>query len=287
MIRKKANVLSVGEEFTLSRAEAERRLKIEGYPSLEQIIQRTKAKADWPDERWDEIRRIAAAAEKPDALVVNRKTVFAHIRHCNRWVAAASSLIFVLAVLLIFIPESRAFAIQMYHSIIQLFDSRVEIQRPTQAHVWGEYDSQIADDFASELEEEHPQKQKMRTFTSLQEFEKATGHIPYRLNASDVAYETSKYQKNRRNEEWLFSYYLYKGSEIVTTQLWNPADNIENYADESFSEYDIGNDSTVYYTIDKYDQSKYGILQLDNSILTIHTTVAISVDEFLELFNKQ
>lgn len=51
MIRKKANVLSVGEEFALSRAEAERRLKIEGYPSLEQIIQRTKAKADWPDER--------------------------------------------------------------------------------------------------------------------------------------------------------------------------------------------------------------------------------------------
>lgn len=254
---------------------------------MEQIIQRTKAKADWPDERWDEIRRIAAAAEKPDALVVNRKTVFAHIRHCNRWVAAASSLIFVLAVLLIFTPESRAFAIQMYHSIIQLFDSRVEIQRPTQAHVWGEYDSQIADDFASELEEERPQKQKMRTFTSLQEFEKATGHIPYRLNASDVAYETSKYQKNRRNEEWLFSYYLYKGSEIVTTQLWNPADNIENYADESFSEYDIGNDSTVYYTIDKYDQSKYGILQLDDSILTIHVTVSISVDEFLELFNKQ
>ena len=244
-------------------------------------------KADWPDERWDEIRRIAAAAEKPYALVVNHKTVFAHIRHCIRWVAAASSLIFVLAVLLIFIPESRAFAIQMYHSIIQLFDSRVEIKRPTQAHVWGEYDSQIADDFASELEEEHPQKQEMQMFASLQEFEKATGHIPYRLNASDVAYETSKYQKNRRNEEWLFSYYLYKGSEIVTTQLWNPADNIENYADESFSEYDIGNDSTVYYTIDKYDQSKYGILQLDNSILTIHATVAISVDEFLELFNKQ
>ena len=54
----------------------------------------------------------------------------------------------------------------------------------------------------------------------------------------------------------------------------------------SFSEYDIGNDSTVYYTIDKYDHSKYGILQLDDSILTIHATVAISVDEFLELFSK-
>ncbi len=78
MTGKKTKVASVGEEFTLSRAEAERRLKIEGYPSLEQIIQRTKAKADWPDERWDEIRRIAAAAEKPDALVVDCKTVFAH-----------------------------------------------------------------------------------------------------------------------------------------------------------------------------------------------------------------
>lgn len=253
---------------------------------MEQIIQRTKAKADWPDERWDEIRRIAAAAEKPDALVVNRKTVFAHIRHCNRWVAAASSLIFVLAVLLIFIPESRAFAIQVYHSVVRLFDNRMEIQQPIQTHTSREYDSQIADNFASELEEEHPQKQEMKMFASLQEFEKATGHIPYRLNASDVAYETSKYQKNRRNEEWLFSYYLYKGSEIVTTQLWNPANSIESYTDVSFSEYDIGNDSTVYYTIDKYDHSKYGILQLDDSILTIHATVAISVDEFLELFSK-
>ena len=253
---------------------------------MEQIIQRTKAKADWPDERWDEIRRIAAAAEKPDALVVDCKTVFAHIRHCKRWVAAASSLIFVLAVLLIFIPESRAFAIQVYHSVVRLFDNRMEIQQPIQTHMSREYDSQIADNFASELEEEHPQKQEMQMFASLQEFEKATGHIPYRLNASDVAYETSKYQKNRRNEEWLFSYYLYKGSEVVTTQLWNPANSIESYTDVSFSKYDIGNDSTVYYTIDKYDHSKYGILQLDDSILTIHATVAISVDEFLELFSK-
>ncbi len=253
---------------------------------MEQIIQRTKAKTDWPDERWDEIRRIAASAEKQNALGTNRKAFFIHIRHCNRWVAVASSLILVLAALLVFIPESRAFAVQMYYSIVRLFDNRVEIQQSTQTHTSREYDSQIADDFASELEQEHPQKHEMQTFATLQEFEKATGHIPYHLNASDVTYETSKYQKNRRNEEWLFSYYLYKESEIVTTQIWNPADSIENYADESFSEYDIGNNRAVYYTIDKYDQSKYGILQLGDSILTIHATEAISVEEFLELFNK-
>ena len=284
MIRKKANVLSVGEEFALSRAEAERRLKIEGYPSLEQIIQRTKAKADWPDERWDEIRRIAAAAEKPDALVVNRKTVFAHIRHCNRWVAAASSLIFVLAVLLIFIPESRAFAIQMYHSIIQLFDSRVEIQRPTQAHVWGEYDSQIADDFASELEEEHPQKQEMQMFASLQEFEKATGHIPYRLNASDVTYETSKYQKNRRNEEWLYTYYTYGDAMIVTTQMWNIVSDISALTNDSYQLYTTSIGNEVYYSTDKIDGSVYALTQLGDSILIVNADSIVPLEHILQIF---
>lgn len=284
MIRKKANVLSVGEDFALSRAEAERRLKIEGYPSLEQIIQRTKAKADWPDERWDEIRRIAAAAEKPDALVVNRKTVFAHIRHCNRWVAAASSLIFVLAVLLIFIPESRAFAIQMYHSIIQLFDSRLEIQRPTQAHVWGEYDSQIADDFASELEEEHPQKQEMQMFASLQEFEKATGHIPYRLNASDVAYETSKYQKTRQNEEWLYTYYTYGDAMIVTTQMWNIVSDISALTNDSYQLYTTSIGNEVYYSTDKIDGSVYALTQLGDSILMVNADSIVPLERILQIF---
>ena len=284
MIRKKANVISVGEEFALSRAEAERRLKIEGYPSLEQIIQRTKAKADWPDERWDEIRRIAAAAEKPDALVVNRKTVFAHIRHCNRWVAAASSLIFVLAVLLIFIPESRAFAIQMYHSIIQLFDSRLEIQRPTQAHVWGEYDSQIADDFASELEEEHPQKQEMQMFASLQEFEKATGHIPYRLNASDVAYETSKYQKTRQNEEWLYTYYTYGDAMIVTTQMWNIVSDISALTNDSYQLYTTSIGNEVYYSTDKIDGSVYALTQLGDSILMVNADSIVPLERILQIF---
>lgn len=284
MIRKKANVLSVGEEFTLSRAEAERRLKIEGYPSLEQIIQRTKAKADWPDERWDEIRRIAAAAEKPDALVVDCKTVFAHIRHCKRWVAAASSLIFVLAVLLIFIPESRAFAIQVYHSVVRLFDNRMEIQQPIQTHTSREYDSQIADNFASELEEEHPQKQEMQMFVSLQEFEKATGHIPYRLNASDVAYETSKYQKNRRNEEWLYTYYAYGDGLIVTTQIWNIASGINALTNDSYQLYTTGTGSEVYYSTDKIDGSTCALTQLNDSILMVSADSVVPLERVLQIF---
>ena len=284
MIRKKANVLSVGEEFTLSHAEAERRLKIEGYPSLEQIIQRAKAKTDWPDERLDEIRRIAASAEKQNALETNRKTFFAHIRHCNRWVAAASSLILVLAALLVFIPESRAFAVQMYYSVVRLFDNRVGIQQPTQTNTSREYDSQIADDFASELEQEHPQKQEMQTFASLQEFEKSTGHIPYCLNASDITYETSKYQKNRRNEEWLYTYYAYEDGLIVTTQIWNIASGINALTNDSYQLYTTGTGSEVYYSTDKIDGSTCALTQLNDSILMVSADSVVPLERVLQIF---
>lgn len=284
MIGKKTKIASVGEEFILSRTEAKRRLKIEGYPSLEQIIRRAKAKTDWPDERWDEIRRIAASAEKQNAWGTNRKTFFAHIRHCNRWVAAASSLILILAALLVFIPESRAFAVQMYYSIVRLFDNRVEIQQPTQTHTSREYDSQTADDFASELEQEHPQKQEMQTFATLQEFEKATRHIPYRLNASGVTYETSKYQKNRRNEEWLYTYYAYEDGLIVTTQIWNIASGINVLTNDSYQLYTTGTGSEVYYSTDKIDGSTYALTQLNDSVLMVSADSAVPLERVLQIF---
>ena len=253
-------------------------------PSLEQIIQRAKAKTDWPDERLDEIRRIAASAEKQNALETNRKTFFAHIRHCNRWVAAASSLILVLAALLVFIPESRAFAVQMYYSVVRLFDNRVGIQQPTQTNTSREYDSQIAADFASDLEQEHPQKQEMQTFASLQEFEKSTGHIPYRLNASDITYETSKYQKNRRNEEWLYTYYAYEDGLIVTTQIWNIASGINALTNDSYQLYTTGTGSEVYYSTDKIDGSTCALTQLNDSILMVSADSVVPLERVLQIF---
>ena len=86
MIRKNVNTSSMEGFFSLSRAKAKQRLKREGYPSPDQIIQCARSKIDWPDERWDEIRRAADTAEKPEVRISNNKTVFAHIwqRH-RRW----------------------------------------------------------------------------------------------------------------------------------------------------------------------------------------------------------
>ena len=278
-------ISSVAERnFLLSRAKAKQRLKREGYPSPDQIIQRAKAKVDWPDERWDEIRRIANATDKPDMLVVSHKTDFAHIRQCNRWVAAASSLVLILAALLICIPESRAFAIQVYHSVIRLFDNRVEIQQPAQTHAEREYDDQITNGFASELEKEQSQRHEMQTFTSLQEFEKATGRVPYCLNAPDIIYETSKFLKNRRNEEWLYTYYTCGEGLIVTTQVWNITSDIGVLTNDSYQLYTTSTGNEVYYNTDKIDGSVYALAQLSDSILMVGANSIVPLERILQIF---
>ena len=124
----------------------------------------------------------------------------------------------------------------------------------------------------------------MQTFASLQEFEKATGHIPYRLNTSDVTYETSKYQKNRRNEEWLYTYYAYEDGLIVTTQIWNIASGINALTNDSYQLYTTGTGSEVYYSTDKIDGSTCALTQLNDSILMVSADSVVPLERVLQIF---
>ena len=284
MIRKNVNTSSMEGFFSLSRAKAKQRLKREGYPSPDQIIQCARSKIDWPDERWDEIRRAADTAEKPEVRISNNKTVFAHIWQRHRRFAVVSSLVLVLAALLVCIPESRAFAIQAYHSVIRLFDNRLELQQPIQTDAGREHDNQIANDFASELENEQSQRHEMRTFTSLQEFEKATGHVPYCLNAPDIIYEISKFLKNRRNEEWLDTYYTCGDGLIVTTQVWNITSDISVLTNDSYQLYTTNTGNEVYYNTDKIDGSVYALAQLSDSILMVSANSIVHLERILQIF---
>ena len=273
-----------GMKFLLSRAKARQRLKREGYPSSDQIIQRAKAKIDWPDERWDEIRRIADTTEKPDARIFNNETVFAHIWQHHRRFAAVSSLVLVLTALLVCIPESRAFAIRAYHSVIRLFDNRLELQQPIQTDAGREYDSQIADGFASALEEELSPRREMQTFTSLQEFEKATGRVPFCLHAPDIIYETSKFLINRRNEEWLYTYYTCGDGLIVTTQVWDIVSDIGALTNDSYQLYTTNTGNEVYYNTDKIDGSFYALAQLSDSVLMVSADSSLPLESVLQIF---
>ena len=132
--------------------------------------------------------------------------------------------------------------------------------------------------------EEHPQKQEMQMFASLQEFEKATGHIPYRLNASDVAYETSKYQKTRQNEEWLYTYYTYGDAMIVTTQMWNIVSDISALTNDSYQLYTTSIGNEVYYSTDKIDGSVYALTQLGDSILMVNADSIVPLERILQIF---
>ena len=283
MIKKKVIVASIEKGFLLSRAEAEQRLKIEGYLSSDQIIQHAKAKIDWPDERWDEIKKIADTVENPTARIFNNKTVFGRIWRRHRKFAVASSLVFGLAALLICIPESRAFAIQVYYSIIRLFDNRVEVQQPSQNQTEREYDSQIANSFASESDEQS-QRREMQTFTSSQEFEKATGRVPYCLYAPNIIYETSNFLINRRNEEWLYTYYTCGDGLIVTTQVWNIASDISALTNDSYQLYTTNTGNKVYYNTDKIDGSVYALAQLNDSILMVNADSSVPLESVLQIF---
>ena len=139
-------------------------------------------------------------------------------------------------------------------------------------------------DRQGQTEVERPQKQEMRTFASLQEFEKATGHIPYRLNASDVTYETSKYQKNRRNEEWLYTYYTYGDAMIVTTQMWNIVSDISALTNDSYQLYTTSIGNEVYYSTDKIDGSVYALTQLGDSILIVNADSIVPLEHILQIF---
>ena len=124
----------------------------------------------------------------------------------------------------------------------------------------------------------------MRTFTSLQEFEKATGHVPYCLNAPDIIYEISKFLKNRRNEEWLYTYYTCGDGLIVTTQVWNITSDISVLTNDSYQLYTTNTGNEVYYNTDKIDGSVYALAQLSDSILMVSANSIVPLERILQIF---
>ena len=275
---------AVEKYMRLSRTRAERELKAVGYPSADQIIRHAKAKVEWPNSRWDEIRQIAEALEKPAACPSNDSP--APRCRCRRHgkFAVASLLALAFVTVIIGVPESRALAAKVYYSLIRLFDNRLVIQPPSQTPMEHESDSQVADGFASELDEPASSGQEMQTFASLQEFEKATHRVPFSINSRNVIFETSQFVINRRNEEWLYTYYSCGAGTIVTTQVWNIDSDISVLTNDSYQQYTTTTGDTVYYSVDKADGSIYALTQLSDSILMVSAENNVPMESVLQIF---
>lgn len=179
----------------------------------------------------------------------------------------------------------KALAEQIYSYAIRLFENRLVTGREGQSSTETEYNSQIADDFASELEEEHPQKQEMQTFASLEEFEKATGHVPFGIDDSDIVYEGSRYIVSRRNEKTLYSDYSCGDGMLVTTQMWNYTAEISVLTNGAYCVYTTDSGREVYCTTDEADGSIFAITALSDSILTVTAESTVPLDTVLSLFN--
>lgn len=284
MTKKLTTLAAVEKNMRLSRASAERELKTAGYPSADQIIRHAKAKVDWPNSRWDEIRQIADTLEKPAACLSNESA--AHRRPCRRHrkLAVAGLLVLAFVTLIIGIPESRAFAIQVYYSVIRLFDNKAVIQPSSQTQTEDESDNQVADDLVSESDEPVSTRHEMQTFVSLQEFEKATQLVPFCVDSHDIIFETSQFMINRRNEGWLYTYYSCGEGTIVTTQVWNIGSDICALTNDSYQLYTTDTGNTVYYSVDKADGSVYALAQLSDSILMVSAEKNVPIESVLQIF---
>lgn len=179
----------------------------------------------------------------------------------------------------------KALADEMYSYAIRLFENRLVTRREGQSGTETEYNSQIADNFASELEQEHPQRQEMQTFASLEEFEKATGHVPFGIAASGIVYEGSRYIVSRRNEKTLYSDYSCGDGTLVTTQMWNYTAEISVLTNGAYRVYTTDSGREIYCTTDEADGSIFAITALSDSILTVAAESTVPLDTVLSLFN--
>ena len=125
----------------------------------------------------------------------------------------------------------------------------------------------------------------MQTFASLEEFEKATGHVPFGIDDSDIVYEGSRYMVSRRNEETLYSYYSCGDGMLVTTQMWNYDGDVSVLTNVAYHLYTTDSGREVYYTADEADGSIFAITPLNDSILTVSAESTVPLETVLSLFN--
>ena len=266
-------------DFALSRAAAEQRLEQEGYPDIDQVVERVKAKADWPDEVWKELKNDMMAVRS------GRKrrrfgTAFSGFLQRHHGLATACAMVLVFCTLLALFPESTTLAWQVYAAVIQVSDDKLKVQ-PLIQHE-NEVDASLTDGQHGAQSGETV----VQLFASAHEFTEKTGRTPFMLNASHYSCEKIEYIKDRHGVEQLCIHYAYNGGEILTTQIWNSADDMLVNTDSQFLQFPLGDERVLYYSIDEDDGSRAGIVVLEDCMLMIGADASLPIQEFLGLFVK-
>ena len=266
-------------DFAMSRAAAEQRLEQEGYPDIDQVVERVKTKADWPDEILEELKNNVMAVRSGRK---RRKlsTAFSGFLQRHHGLATACAVVLVFCTLLALFPESTTLAWQVYAAVIQVSDDKLKVQ-PLIQHE-NEVDASLTDG-------QHGAQSGVmvvQLFESVHEFTEMTGKIPFLLDASRYSCEKIEYIKDRRGVEQLCIHYAHDGEEILTTQIWNSADDMLMNTESRFWQFPLGDERIVYYSIDEDDGSRAGIVALKDCMLMIGAGASLPIQEFLGLFVK-
>ena len=266
-------------DFAMSRATAEQRLEQEGYPDIDQVVERVKTKADWPDEILEELKNNVMAVRSSRK---RRKlsTAFFGFLQRHHGLATACAVVLVFCTLLALFPESTTLAWQVYAAVIQVSDDKLKVQ-PLIQHE-NEADAGPADGQHGAQSGETV----VQLFPSAHEFTETTGRTPFMLNASHYSCKKIEYIKDRHGVEQLCIHYAHDGGEILTTQIWNSADDMLVNTDSRFLQFPLGDERVLYYSIDEDDGSRAGIVVLEDCMLMIGADASLPIQEFLGLFVK-
>lgn len=268
-----------GTDFTLSRAAAEERLEQEGYPDINQIVERVKTRADWPDGIWEELKKDVTLVRS------SRKrrrfgTAFSGFLQRHHGLATACAVVLVLCTLLALFPESTSLAWRVYATIIRVADDELAVQPLIRR------ENEVEAGLAGWLDGAQSGAIAVQLFASVQEFTETTGRVPFVLDASRYTCEKIEYIKDRRGAEHLYIHYAHDGGVVLTTQVWNFADDMSLRTDSRIRQFSLGDERIVYYSIDEDDGRRSGVVALEDSMLMVGADASLPVREFLNLFGK-
>lgn len=270
----------------MSYAEAEKVLRIEGCPTVEQILEKAKSKANLPNEAWEQADAIIKANGHKNRFTTRQsKNGVLH----RKALVLACGFIILLTGFLLFAPAGRAFALQVRQVIIRLFNNRAAVEMADPDYAARTYDSSIAEKYASDLDEatksERSSESRSQEFSCIEDFIDETGYSPYVLDVNDYSVESITYASSPHYGNSLtIQYKPSMGGIIVSTQIWDLSTDITTFADGSFAHHIAQHGNIVYYSVDKTDKSFYGVTVLGDSVLYISASDSIPLESILALF---
>lgn len=234
--------------FVLSNAEAEYLLKKYGYPDMEAIVAKARAKSSLPNETWEPV--MAELEARRQTCAKRGRGVSAVWAHKKLVVAAL--IVLLLAGFFGFVPAGRAMAKELAGYFVSLFDEGFEVQTAPK---------------------ELPDIEDNTVFESIDAFEKASGIRAAKLEFSDYKLQSVIAYNDASGLTLSSVYNSAYGGRVSVAQVFSRGECVE-YGDKNserqWSTAYLGDGTQADYFVDAVDGSYNAVAAYNESMLLIY-----------------